>query len=146
MAVWVYLAGKAAADVETTIELAISYRVIVRSARNRIGNLIGNVGKICPGDGILICYRGDPIRAVCFGTVASPLGEPATGTRIIEELGPPLARTIAAQGYTLLDNEMLQVIRLVDVEECEFNLAGVYGGQGSIHPIVAGDLQVLNRR
>ena len=74
--------------------------------------------------------------------VARPLSPVVPGA-MIDRLMSADARSVIAAGYPASDSDTVEGIRLDRIEECYFNVRGMYGGNNSIHLAAAEDLDAL---
>jgi hypothetical protein len=143
MSTWVYFAARAQAAQADTLEFATRQNILWRSARNSAGSLIANVGRLRPGDTILLVYRqGRPHVARVAAKIAD-VANPVPGTDVIERVKPPHAESLVDAGYQPVDaSGAVEVLHLEDVTEVELVLRGTYGGSGTIHQLAPEDAGV----
>ena len=145
MATWIYFATAAKTSLASTVGLALSTQLLWRSARNANGALIANVGKIRPGDRIVVAWRHPGRRRTAYlrCRVAHPLAPPAAGL-VIDRIAGADARSLIEAGYPAGSSGEVEGIRLDEIEECFFEVQGVYGGNNAIHVASPVDLEATN--
>jgi hypothetical protein len=97
---WTYFATPARADFWETAELALGEGVICRSAHNRVGALIANVGNVRAGEVILLAYAAG--RGACQVIGAFRVEQPRTPVRdapAIHEIDEPALAAQVAVNY-----------------------------------------------
>jgi len=139
---WVYFASDSQAGPSSTIDFALVNNVICRCSRNAKGALIANVGRLRPGDRLLLVYRrpGRPHVVRLCARIATAQ-HPAPGTMVIQQIDGPLAADLSAAGYHPCIGGVAEVIPLEDVCSCEFQLRGKYG-MGTIHALSPDDAEL----
>jgi hypothetical protein len=145
MATWVYFAAPAQANEADTIAFAVRQNVLWRSARASSGNRIAYVGRLEPGDTIVLVYgHAPPHIARVAARIAKP-ARPVPGTNVIELISPPYSDPLIEAGYRPLnDRGEVEVIHLEDVIECKIPLRGNYPPQGAIRPLAPEDAKALS--
>jgi hypothetical protein len=140
-----YFATIAKASLASTMRLLLSTQFLWRSARNINGALIANVGKIRPGDRIVVAWRhpGRPRTAYLRCRVAHPLA-PADAGLVIDRIAGADADSFIAAGYPAISSGEVEGIRLDEIEECFFEVRGYYGGNNAIHDASSEDLEASN--
>lgn len=115
MATYVYRATSARANPEVTRRLAQTRNLLVRSVHDVSGRRIANVQHLRPGDLILLVHSDEPGADVLLATILSP-NQPHHAAPAIDVMEGDEAREIAGQGYELIDDQQLAVIRLERIE------------------------------
>lgn len=91
---WVYFATTTGASRDETLRLVVENDILLRKAHNVAGSLIANVGKVSPGQRLLVAYGGEPLVLL---EVAEP-ALPVTATAAISRLDE-FSADIRAAGY-----------------------------------------------
>ena len=139
MAQWVYFAGEALAGQEDTIDFAMRNNVIYRPSRSASGNLIANVGRLRPGDTLLLAYRQGLPHVARISARIAQVDYPVRGTAVVEEVGPPHSQMFLDAGYLPIGPGNVEVIHIEDVSLCQITLRGTYAGQNAIHKLTPED-------
>lgn len=98
VATWLYLASESRASREDTLFAADSLHAVWRSTRNSRGALIPNVGRLRPGDILVLAFRQPRPHACLQARVGKP-ATPAPGTSAIDRVGGSCASELEAMGY-----------------------------------------------
>jgi len=135
---WLYYASSSQADASRTFELAITENVIVRNVVNKRGALIANVGRLAPGDDLILAYRGQ--RYGLIATLAEPRN-PNGRAPAIEMLQGEFAIDVAGNDYRVLDGDRLEVLLLEEVERFSLDDTIPNLGMGTLHDISGSSLE-----
>ncbi len=140
MNTWVYFASDAGANEQETLRFAIDEHVICCRPFKANGNYNPHFGTLEPDDTILLVYRqGRPHQVRLAPQIAEVKDHLVPRTKVVQEIGPPLANELFAAGYTRNAAGLAQVIQLRNVHPCQFPLKGTYGGRNTIHKLAAED-------
>ena len=141
---WIYFATAEKASLASTLETVMNTQFLWRSAFNKNGARIANVGRIEEGDNILVAWRrsGAVRTAYLRCRVAAPLSPREPGL-VIDTLGDTAARALLAAGYPKNAVGEVEGIRLDEVVECCFQVKGKYGGNNAIHELAPEDVPEL---
>ncbi len=137
---WIYFATEEKASLASTLETVINTQFLWRSAFNKNGARIANVGGIKEGDNILLAWRHSGVLRTAYlrCRVAAPLSPRAPGL-VIDKLADPDAKVLSAAGYPKNAAGEVEGIRLDEILECCFQVKGQYGGNNAIHELTIED-------
>lgn len=143
---WIYLASRALGNESDTVAFALQEHAISRPAFAANGIRIPNVGKLRPGDRIVLACRRPTLAARVLATVAAP-PEAVAGTQAIDVVSDTaLVEDLRSSGFQLVagadGREVAHVIHLTDVRECDAELRGDYKGQTTLRRLAPEDSSV----
>jgi hypothetical protein len=97
---WIYFATANKASLASTLETVINAQFLWRSASNKNGARIANVGSIKEGDHIVVAWRHSGVMRTAYlrCKVAAPFSPLAPGL-VIDKLSDPDARVLISAGY-----------------------------------------------
>lgn len=134
MTTWMYFASEEKASLASTIGTVLDTQVLWRAARNSKGALIANVGNIATGDTIIVAWRhsGGERTAYLRCRIAAPL-RPLEPGLLIERLSGTDAAELITAGYPEAAPGTVEGLRLDEIQECFFEVQGLYGGNNALH-------------
>jgi hypothetical protein len=142
---WIYFATAKKAPLASTLETVTNAQFLWRSAFNKNGARIANVGSIREGDGIILAWRrsGTERNAYLCCRVAAPLSPLAPGL-VIDKIADPGARVLVSAGYPRNSHGDVEGLRVDNILECFFHVRGEYGGDNAIHELASEDAAQLS--
>jgi hypothetical protein len=141
---WIYLASPSQTDLPSTLEAVLQNQLLWRPARNSLGALIANIGRLRINDWIVLAWREDRHAYLrCrIGAPANPAQDDGRKL-VVDRIATAEADGLAALGYRAGSDGAFEAIRFDEVEACYFPLRGHYGGNNALHRIDELDLAAV---
>jgi precorrin-8X/cobalt-precorrin-8 methylmutase len=142
---WIYFATEEKASLASTLETVLRWHFLWRSAFNKNGAQIANVGSIKAGDQIVLAWRhSGVVRTAYLRCQVAPPWSPFAPGLVIDKLAGPSARALISAGYPMNSAGEVEDIRLDDIQECCFPINGEYGGNNALHKLATEDVAQLS--